>query len=137
MARSNGSKYRMTDAHKESLAEGRAAARTVKSYLEALAAHQPKRGRKPSVEGIEKRLAALDEKMAQAKDRLQTLQMVSERNRLQETLDRIQAENELPELELAFVEVAADYGTRKNINYGAWRSLGVPPAVLREAGIER
>jgi hypothetical protein len=35
------------------------------------------------------------------------------------------------------VETARTYGERKGITYAAWRELGVPPAVLKRAGIGR
>ena len=33
--------------------------------------------------------------------------------------------------------LAKSYGQRKGITHAAWRSLGVPPDVLRKAGISR
>jgi hypothetical protein len=35
------------------------------------------------------------------------------------------------------VEVAASYSARQGISYDAWREIGVPAAVLREAGVSR
>ena len=36
-----------------------------------------------------------------------------------------------------FVAAASGYSDRKGISYAAWRELGVPPAVLKRAGISR
>ena len=39
--------------------------------------------------------------------------------------------------EADFVAVAREYATQKRIGYKAWRSVGVPAAVLKRAGIAR
>lgn len=44
---------------------------------------------------------------------------------------------DVAELEEAFVNAATAYGARRGITYSAWRAAGVPPAVLRRAGISR
>ncbi len=40
-------------------------------------------------------------------------------------------------LEAAFVEVAKSYSESKAISYASWRDVGVPAAVLTQAGISR
>ena len=40
-------------------------------------------------------------------------------------------------LETAFVRIAKRFSQSRGIRYGAWRDAGVPPAVLRRAGISR
>ena len=45
----------MSDSHKEALATGREQGRAVRRYLEALEANKPRRGRKRTAEGIQKR----------------------------------------------------------------------------------
>ena len=129
--------YQMTPEHKEQLAVGREQARVVKEYLEALSTYAPKRGRKRTPESIEKRLLAIEEQLELTNDKLAKLQLISEREQLEAEHERITTENRLPELESAFIEVAFDYATRKNVSYSAFRSLGVPPAVLRAAGLSR
>ena len=52
-----GRKTKMTDEHKQALAEGRELGRAVRDYLEALEAHKPKRGRKRTPDSVKKRLA--------------------------------------------------------------------------------
>ena len=47
---------KMTDSHKQALAEGREASRHVRAYLEALEANKPKRGRKRTKETVQKQL---------------------------------------------------------------------------------
>src|SRR5215212_7548473 len=40
-------------------------------------------------------------------------------------------------IEKAFVGAAKGYSDRKRISYTAWRELGVPPEVLKKAGVSR
>jgi hypothetical protein len=40
-------------------------------------------------------------------------------------------------LEDAFVAVAQSCGERQGISYATWREIGVPPGILKRAGITR
>ena len=126
----------MSDSHKAALAEGREQGRAVRRYLEALEAHKPKRGRKRTQESVQKRLAVIDEKLADA-DPLTRLHLVQERMNLQNELAASDDSVDMQALEDEFVAAAAPYGARKGITYAAWRSMGVDPAVLRRANIKR
>ena len=127
----------MSDEHKAALAEGREQGRLVRRYLEALESHRPKRGRRRTPEGIAKRLAAIDEQLPAA-DPLTRLHLAQERMDLEQELGTAGGNDEdLEELEAAFIEVAAAYGERKGLTYEAWRSIGVAPRVLKAAGIGR
>ena len=126
----------MSDSHKAALAEGREQGRAVRRYLEALEAHKPKRGRKRTAESVQKRLVAIDEKLAEA-DALTRLHLVQERMNLETELASSGDSVDMEGLEDDFVAAAAPYGARKGITYGAWRQLGVDPGVLRRAGIKR
>ena len=126
----------MSDSHKAALAEGREQGRAVRRYLEALEAHRPKRGRKRTAESVQKRLASIDERLAEA-DALTRLHLVQERMNLEGELSTSDNTVDLAALEEDFVSAAAPYGQRKGITYGAWRQAGVDPAVLRRAGIRR
>ena len=126
----------MSDSHKAALAEGRDQGRAVRRYLEALEAHKPKRGRKRTTESVQKRLAAIDEKLGDA-DALTRLHLVQERMNLESELATTGNTVDLAALEEEFVAAAAPYGARKGITYAAWRQLGVDPAVLRRANIKR
>jgi hypothetical protein len=126
----------MSDSHKAALAEGREQGRAVRRYLEALEAHRPKRGRKRTPESVQKRLASIDERLAEA-DALTRLHLVQERMNLEGELSTTDNTVDLQALEDDFVASAAPYGQRKGITYGAWRQAGVDPAVLRRAGIRR
>ncbi len=126
----------MSDSHKAALAEGREQGRAVRRYLEALEAHRPKRGRKRTQESVERRLAAIDEKLNDA-DPLTRLHLSQERMNLQAELSSTDNAVDLGALEEEFVVAASEYGKRKGITYAAWRQAGVDPGVLRRAGIKR
>ncbi len=127
----------MSDEHKAALAEGREQGRVVRRYLEALESPRPKRGRKRTQESIAKRLAAIDEQLANA-DALTRLHLAQERMDLEHELSPASGEGaDLEELEAAFIDVAAEYGERKRLSYEAWRAVGVEPRVLKAAGITR
>lgn len=126
----------MSDSHKAALAEGREQGRAVRHYLEAIEAHKPKRGRKRTQESVQRRLAAIDERLNDA-DPLTRLHLIQERMNLEGELASTGDTVDLKAIEAEFVTAASPYGQRKGITYAAWRQLGVDPAVLRLAGIRR
>jgi hypothetical protein len=126
----------MSDAHKEALAEGREQGRAVRRYLEALEANKPRRGRKRTPEGIQRRLVAIEERLAGA-DALSRLHLAQERMDLQAELANSSEGVDIGALETAFVKAAGPYSRRKGIGYDAWRAAGVEPRVLKAAGIGR
>jgi hypothetical protein len=126
----------MSDEHKAALAEGRNQGRSVRRYLEALDRHRPKRGRKRTSDSIKKRLERIDVELAEA-DPLKRLQLIQERIDLSAELEILDTNVDLTELEEEFVKAASAYSARKGISYAAWRELGVEPAVLKKAGINR
>ena len=126
----------MSEAHKAALAEGRKQGRAVKSYLEALEANKPKRGRKRTPESIRKRLDKISEAFAEA-SAVERLQLAQERMDLENELAAREAKIDLAQLENDFVKVAKEYGERKGISYAAWREVGVEPAILKRANISR
>ena len=130
-----GSKGRSV-AHRDALAAGRFEARVVRSYLEAIEAHKPKRGRKRTPDSISARLTDIDNGIGDTAgiDRVHLLQ---QRADLEAELASINAASNLPDLEAAFIDAAASYSARKAISYATWRTIGVAPAVLRAANITR
>lgn len=128
----------MSEEHKAALAAGREQSSAVRRYLDALEANRPKRGRKRTPESINKRLEAIESKMASSNS-LTRLQLTQERADLQEELKSLKngSEVDLSELEADFVKAAAEYGRRKSISYSTWRTAGVPAPVLKKAGIAR
>jgi hypothetical protein len=109
----------------------------VRRYLEALEANRPRRGRKRTPEGIEKRLAAIDERIATA-DALSRLHLAQERMDLAaELAAAADGGVDMEGLEAAFIAAAGPYSVRKGISYDAWRAAGLEPRVLKAAGITR
>jgi hypothetical protein len=129
----------MSDAHKAALVVGRAEARAVREYLSALRHHRPRPGRKRTPESIKRRLEVVERELAGAdrdeEDPIHVLELIQERIDLQAELERTGSGDELARCEEEFVRVAAAFGQRKGITYQAWREMGIPPAVLRRAGI--
>jgi hypothetical protein len=126
----------MSESHKQALAVGREQGRIVRTYLEAIETHRPKRGRKRTSETIRKQLAEVENKLRGA-NALTRLLLVQERLDLQKELEGKATVVDLTDIETEFVKVAADYGNRKGISYAAWREAGVDAAVLKQAGISR
>jgi uncharacterized protein YicC (UPF0701 family) len=126
----------MTAEHKAALAAGRAQGRAVRDYLEALEAHRPKRGRKRTPDSIKKRLDRIEAEI-DAADAMKRVLLVQERMDLQTELEAMDGGADIEALEEAFVEAAKEYSARKGITYAAWREVGVPPNVLKAAGITR
>jgi serine phosphatase RsbU (regulator of sigma subunit) len=127
----------MSDAHKAALALGRDQGRAVRRYLDALEQNRPRRGRKRTRESVERRLQDVESRLAEAEP-MDRLHLIQERLDLQAELASMAGNGvDMSALEEAFVEAAAEYGSRRGLGYAAWREAGVPPAVLRRAGITR
>jgi hypothetical protein len=126
----------MSDAHKEALAEGRDQGRAIRRYLEAMEANRPRRGRKRTPDGIQRRLVAIDERFG-ASDPLARLHLSQERMDLEAELATSGDSVDLGALEAGFVKAAGPYSQRKGISYDAWRAAGIEPRVLKAAGIGR
>ena len=130
-------KTKMSDAHKEALAEGRAQSRAVRDYLAALESNRPKRGRKRTPETVRRQLeetrAQLDAAGGAAK-----LELIQRRRDLEVELTTMQAGGQdISGLESAFVKHGKAFAERKGISYAAFREFGVPADVLKKAGIGR
>jgi len=132
-------KTSMSDEHKLALAEGRAQARAVRDYLGALEANRPRRGRRRTVETVERQLAETREELAAAGGATK-LELIQRRRDLEVELATLRAGGgsvDLSELEQPFVEHGKAYAERKGISYAAFREFGVPAEVLKKAGIGR
>lgn len=122
--------------HKAKLAQGRKEARVVSKYLEAISAGKGKRGRKRTPESINMQITKIDREIADA-PAIRRLELTQKRNDLAAERDRLSARVDLAALENDFVKIAKSYSKRTGINYGAFRSVGVPADVLKRAGISR
>lgn len=123
----------MSQEHKDALALGRQQSRAIKRYLKAIEARTP--GRPVTRESLEKRLAALNEKIESSDDPLKSVELIQKRLDLEDALAHLGDGASFEELEDGFVTHAKAYSERKAISYSAWREFGVPAAVLRSAGI--
>jgi hypothetical protein len=121
----------MSDEHKQAIADARRQNQAVREYLNALTTAKPA-GRRPSTSPEQ-----LQEQIDAEGDPVKRLELIQRRLDLE---DRLAGEQDLPDLETReaeFVAVAADYASRKGITYTAFRELGVPASVLKQAGIPR
>ena len=118
------------------MSDGRAEARIVRRYLEAIRASRPRRGRRRTEESIRARLLAIERELATA-DSLEHLLLVQERINLQKELAAKTANDDITALEAEFVKVAASYSRRNRVSFDAWRAVGVPAPVLKAAGITK
>jgi hypothetical protein len=124
---------RMSDEHKQALAEGRRQGKAVRDYLAALEAeaHKP-RGRKPTQSPSDVQ-AQIDAESDPAK----RLDLIQKRLDIEERLASENESADLDSLEQDFVAAVKPYAERKGISYTALREAGVPAAVLKQAGIAR
>jgi hypothetical protein len=129
-------KRTVSDSHKAAMAEGRTQSRAIAAYLEALESHKPKRGRKRTPDSIDKRLTAIDKSLESANP-IKRLSLIQERLDLLTEKEALEGNVDISAFEDQFVDAAKGYSERKGISYAAWRELGVPPAVLKRAGISR
>jgi hypothetical protein len=125
----------MSAEHKEALAKGRNEARAIKRYLESLQSR--KRGRPVRPESQKKRIADLNRRIDNEADQLKKVQLIQQRMDAEAALSSATEPEDRGFLERDFVRYAKDYSERKGISYAAWREGGVPPEVLKKAGIKR
>lgn len=128
----------MSEEHKAALAAGRDEGRAVKAYLEGLEAARPKRGRKRSPDTLKARIEAINMQIEEASP-LKRVQLTQERLDAEAALAELEDEEsvDIESLEKDFIKVAKTYSQRKGISYSAWREIGVPASVLRQANISR
>ena len=126
----------MSDEHKAALAKGRAQSRAVKYYLQALETDR-KRGPKMTSEKLQARIEETRQQIETEADPVRRLELIQQRMDDEERLAGMTEEVDLDTLEKDFVAAAREYSERKGISYSAWRELGVPAGVLRDAGVPR
>ena len=136
MARAAKESAKMSNAHKEALAQGRSESLAVRNYLEALTSNKPKRGRKRTPASIDARLKTIAAKIDSA-DALTKLSLIQERKDLEAEKASMGETSDASSFEKDFVAVAASYSERKGIDYASWRAMGVDAKVLKAAGVRR
>ena len=129
-------KRTMSDEHKAALEVGRQSGRAIGEYLDAVAAHKPKRGRKRTPETVQRQMREVDDIIGSATGTAR-VELVQRRRDLEVELAGLSAQVDLEMLETGFLKYAKDYANRKGISYGAFREVGVPADVLDKAGINR
>ena len=123
----------MSEEHKKAIRNGRIEASAVKAYLKALAARRP--GRPLTVETLEARLARVVDKLEVEADPVKRLELIQVRLDIEDQIGELADAADFDSLESDFKRHAASYSERKGITYPAWREVGVPASVLKEAGI--
>jgi len=119
--------------HKEALALGRQQSRAIKAYLEA---HRSRSvGRPATRKSLEERYATLTEKIESTEEPLAMVALIQKRLDVEHALAGFDEGSDLDKAQAGFVRHAKAYSERKGISYSAWRLAGVPPAVLKAAGI--
>jgi hypothetical protein len=117
----------MSEEDEAALAEGREQGRAVRRYLDALEHHRPKRGRRRSRESIERRLASVDEALAEA-DPVDRLHLIQERLDLEGALAAMDGTGvDLSALEEDFIDAVGPYGARRGVSYPAGGSPACRP----------
>jgi hypothetical protein len=110
--------------------ERRAETAAVAAYLTALRAPTvPARSRAT----LEKRRAQIEQWIAEERSPIREVELIEQRLDIDAQLARIDQAARLPELEEAFVRVAASWAKRSEISAAALREVGVPAHVLRKA----
>ena len=115
--------------------ERRLQAQTITAYLEALRAPKPTTSRETllkRMEKAEKALIAAEEKGLW----LKAMDVMERLAKHQQTLNELDRQGSIEDLERRFIEVAKDYSDRKGLSYETWRYMEVPPKVLQAAGIQ-
>jgi hypothetical protein len=102
----------MSDEHKRALAVGREEGRAIRSYLEAVEANRPKRGRRRTPDGIRRRLEQIERDLPYA-DPLTRVHLTQERIDLQSELDTGAEAFDLDALEEGFAKAVKGYSERK------------------------
>lgn len=125
---------KLSKQHKEALAKGRRQAKAVREYLEALNVDKRKVS---DPEDLEKRIADTAQKIADEDDPVREVELIQKRLELEAELEDAQDAPDFEELESAFKDAVKEYSERKGITYPAWRELGVPAGVLKDAGVPR
>jgi hypothetical protein len=88
-----------------------------------------------SRDALEKRRAQIEQWIAEETSPIREVELIQHRLDLDTQLAQIDQAARIPELEEAFVSVAASWAKRCGISAAALREVGVAPTVLRRAGL--
>ncbi len=110
----------------------RAETNAVAAYLTALRAPKVSARSRPN---LEKRRVQIEQWIAEESSPIREVELIQQRLDIDAQLARIDQAARLPELEEAFVKVAASWAQRSGIRTAALREVGVPASVLKRAGL--
>ena len=129
-----------TPEHLAALDSGRKAGRAIRTYLEMLKhANAPKRrGRQINwQERYDQAALALTEDDLDVMTQLQLTQQMTDALAHLQKAELEWTDEDQAAAEAGFIEWGAWYSEQHSISYTTWRQMGVPVAVLRQAGIPR
>lgn len=93
---------------------------------------RPSGSSKAKREGLMRRRAQVEQWISEERSPIREVELIQQRLDVDAQLDQAAR---LPELEEAFVNVAASWSKRSGISAAALREVGVPASVLRRAGL--
>jgi hypothetical protein len=135
MANNTKKKRGLSTSHLEALDKGRKAGNAVRAYLTHLEQSTPRRrGRRVN---WQTRLEASQAALETTTDVVERLRLTQAVQTAQEHLNVAQEDAHVASLEAGFIEWGKHYSEAHGISYAAWRQIGVPARMLREAGITR
>lgn len=112
----------------------------VRAYITFLRGNGASGARAVAREDVQENLARVERRLsafASSGDPLTYIALVQERIALTQAAESLEKLPSRAELEKHFIGVAAAWSEENGITYPAWREIGVPAAVLKEAGIPR
>ncbi len=112
--------------------ERRAERAAVAAYVAGLRAPKVP-ARSPAT--LEKRRAQIEQWIAEERSPIREVELRQRRLDIDRQLAQIDQAARLPELEEAFVRVAASWARRSDVTAAALREVGVPASVLKRAGL--
>jgi hypothetical protein len=113
----------------------RAETNAVAAYLAALKGPRPSGSSIAKREGLMRRRAQVEEWISEERSPIREVELIQQRLDVDAQLAQLDQAARLPELEEAFVNLAASWAKRSGISAAALREVGVPASVLRRAGL--
>jgi hypothetical protein len=113
----------------------RAETNAVAAYLTGLKGPRPSGSSKAKREGLMRRRAQVEQWISEERSPIREVELIQQRLDIDAQLSQLDQAARLPELEEAFVKVAASWAKRSGITAAALREAGVPASVLKRAGL--
>ena len=126
----------MSPQHRQAIETARVENKAVGNYLKVLNENPVRRGPRRTPERIRARIGEINASVNSASP-IKRVSLIQERRNLEQSLKAGQKTVDTSHLERDFVKYASAFSSRKGIGYGAWREMGVPASVLKQAGINR